>query len=196
MSVAAVVLAAGGSRRLGQAKQLFVYEGNTLVRRAVEAAVEAGCDPVVVVVGRDGKNVAANLVGTAVAILPNESWETGIGSSIRIGVAKIRDEDATFILTCDQPKVGANLLAAIIEKQMETQKPMIACRYAKTIGVPALFARACLERLCSLGDSEGAKSLLLSRPNDLATVDFPEGAIDIDTPDDFAALIGHRQKNV
>ena len=91
-------------------------------------------------------------------------------------------------MACDQPYVTSELLRQLIVQQQQTQKPMAASAYAGTVGVPALFVRLCFEELLSLGDKQGAKSLLTARPDETARVDFPEGVIDIDTPDDYGAL--------
>ena len=84
--------------------------------------------------------------------------------------------------------MNAGLLRSLVEKHQTTQKPAIGSAYAQTVGVPALFARSCFPVLLSLGDDAGAKSLLLSQPNDVATIAFPGGAIDIDTLDDYQKL--------
>ncbi len=188
VKIGAVILAAGSSSRLGQPKQLLQHEGRTLVRRTAAAALAAGCDPVAVVVGAEREKVAAALLDLAVLLVPNEDWERGIGTSIRAGVARLRESDAVLLLVCDQPFVGADVLRRLLAAQEETQKPMAASAYAGTIGVPALFTRVCFARLLSLGNKEGAKPLLTSRPAEVAQVDFPQGAIDIDTPGDFQAL--------
>lgn len=188
VKIGAVILAAGSSSRLGQPKQLLQYEGRTLVRRAAEAAFAAGCDPVAVVVGAEREKVAAALRDLAVLIVPNEDWQRGLGTSIRAGVARLQEGDALLLLVCDQPFLSVDLLRQLIAAQQETQKPMAASAYSGTLGVPALFTRACFAQLLSLGDGEGAKALLASRPNEVAQIDFPPGSIDIDTPGDFQAL--------
>ncbi|HEX3818173.1 MAG TPA: hypothetical protein VHW03_07785, partial [Chthoniobacterales bacterium] len=83
----------------------------------------------------------------------------------------------------------------LAEKYRPGEKSMVACAYAGTVGVPALFGREYFSGLRSLGDEEGAKKLLLSQPNDLVTVEFSGGAIDIDTPADLAAISGLRRKS-
>ncbi|MEP6975292.1 MAG: nucleotidyltransferase family protein [Spartobacteria bacterium] len=188
MKIGAVVLAAGSSSRLGESKQLLQHEGRPLVRRIAETAIAAGCDPVAVVVGAGREKVAATLHDLAVTIVPNDAWERGLGTSLRAGVAQLRDSDALLLLVCDQPFVSVDLLRQLIAAQQKTQKPMAASAYGGTIGVPALFTRACFAQLLSLGEEEGAKTLLTSRPDEVAPVDFPSGAIDIDTPADFEAL--------
>jgi molybdenum cofactor cytidylyltransferase len=188
LKIGGVILAAGSSSRLGQPKQLLLYRGQTLIRRAIQAALGAGCAPIVVVVGSAREKVAESLHDLEVIILPNESWRRGIGSSIRAGVNALRECDALAILACDQPRVEAALICQLIARQEETGKPTVASAYAGTLGVPALFVRACFAQLLSLGDEQGAKALLIRRPNDVAQVDFPAGAVDLDTPEDWARL--------
>ncbi len=184
--IGAIVLAAGNSSRLGQAKQLLPFRGQSLVRGAACVAIEAGCQPIVIVVGRDREQITTELSDLPATILPNENWQSGIGTSIRVGAeALAHDCDGIVILACDQPFVDSALIHQLIAAHEETQKPMAASAYAATLGVPALFARAVFPKLISLGDEEGAKVLLLSRPGDVALVNFPNGGIDIDTPEDY-----------
>jgi molybdenum cofactor cytidylyltransferase len=189
VKIGAVVLAAGGSARLGQPKQLLRYRGESLVRHAAQAAIGSGCASVSVVVGSEREKMAAALRDLKVTVVPNELWRDGIGSSVRRGVEALKDCDALVVLVCDQPHVDAALIRQLVALHRETQKPMVASAYAGTLGVPALFARACFDGLLSLGKKQGAKALLLSRPNDVALVDFPGGAVDIDTPADYQALL-------
>lgn len=195
MKVAALVLAAGGSSRLGRPKQLLRYANNSLVRRTVEAAHRAGCSPILVVVGRDRAAIAAELANLAVDLLPNDSWESGIGTSIRAGMGALSAAAAVVILTCDQPYVSAELISRLIEQQGSSQREMVASSYAGTIGVPALFTHACFEKLLSLGNEQGAKALLLAQADEVGRVDFAEGAVDIDTPEDYADLSVCHQRN-
>lgn len=186
MKVAALVLAAGGSTRLGRPKQLLLYAGQSLVRRTVTAALSAGCSPVLVVVGRDGETIKRALQGMEVRIVPNETWELGLSASIRAGIATLpATAEAVVLLVCDQPHVDATQVRALIEEQARKGKPMVASSYAGTMGVPALFLRSCFDKLLSLGGDAGAKELLLTAPEECATVPFAQGAIDIDTPEDL-----------
>jgi molybdenum cofactor cytidylyltransferase len=189
VKIGAIVLAAGGSTRLGQPKQLLPYKGQPLVRSIASAALEAGCDPVVVVVGAEKEKVVGALRGLAVKTVPNESWERGMGTSIRAGVAPLQECGALIILACDQPHVDAAVLGQLIKLQKETRHPMAACAYAGTRGVPALFAQSLFPDLLALRDAEGARKILMARPEEVALVDFPPGKIDIDTIDDYRALL-------
>ena len=190
--VGAIILAAGGSTRLGQPKQLLVLEGETLVRRMVNAASAAGCTHVTVVVGETRDRVAAELRGTAAEIVANEHWQNGLGTSIKRGLAHLvraRPEiENVVLLACDQPFVDRAVVHALIKAGEASGKEIVASSYAGTLGVPALFDRVCFEALLSLPDDTGAKSLLTADESRVARVEFPEGALDIDTPADLDRL--------
>lgn len=188
MKIAAIVLAAGGSTRLGQPKQLLEFRGQPLVRRMAEAALAAGCAPVAVVVGEQRAAIAAALEGLAVELVPNEKWEGGIGSSVRAGVQSLPEWEAVIIAACDQPHVDADLFRELIGMQEETGQLIVASSYSGTRGVPALFLRRYREELLRLPNEQGAKALIARHAAEVATVDFPQGAIDIDTPADYRAL--------
>jgi molybdenum cofactor cytidylyltransferase len=147
---------------------------------------------VAVVVGPERETIAAALHDLEVELVPNESWQRGIGTSIRSGVEALKECDALVILVCDQPHVSARLIRQLRAVHGETDKPMVASAYAGTLGVPALFARERFDRLLTLGDEHGAKSLLVAEPNDVARVDFPRGAVDIDTAADLEKLLSRQ----
>ncbi len=193
MKVAAIILAAGGSTRFDRAKQLAEYHGESLVRRALAAAHQAGCSPVVVVAGEDAGAIEAHLHGLPHVLIRNQQWRDGIGASIRAGVKHLLADEAQLealvILACDQPRVDAQTLGCLVDLQRTTGKAIAACAYAGTVGVPALFDRSCFPALLALEGDHGAKALILARPNDLVTFEFPSGAIDIDTSADYERLI-------
>ena len=192
MSVAAVVLAAGGSTRFGKPKQFALFQGETFIKRIVAAAIEAGCAPVVVVTGEDSALVTLELTGRTVSIAMNPRWSSGLGSSIGVGVQRAMDLaadlGASLLLTCDQPFVTAAVLAQIIQLCLTSGKPIIASAYAETLGIPALFDRSCFSDLLRLEGDSGAKGIILARPQDVASFDFPAGEIDIDTAADYEKL--------
>jgi len=206
--IAAVILAAGESSRLGQPKQLIQFRGKTLVRRVVDAASEAGCQPILVVLGTErtshlysdglprvkGRHheielITSELKKTGATIVANSNWKCGIGTSIRTGVQHLLDTapgvEATVLLTCDQPYVDRAVIDGLITLHRETRKPIVAASYAGTLGVPALFDRGRLPELLRLDDSAGAKSTILSNRDQVAEFPFPEGKVDIDTAEDW-----------
>ena len=188
----AVILAAGGSSRFGQSKQLLPFRGKTLLRTIINAACEAGCSPVVVVIGSNDEKIHPELAHAKVIEVRNANWQRGIGSSIRSGVQALidyaPDVAAILLLVCDQPAVNARVIENLIATRETTKKEIVASSYADTVGVPALFDRSLFERLLSLGDEAGAKSIILQNLDRVAQFAFPEGAIDIDTWEDWGKL--------
>ena len=192
-NIAAVILAAGESSRLGRPKQLIQFRGKSLVRRIVDAADEAGCSPIAVVIGSDGKKMAPELKRTSAAIVENENWRNGIGTSIRAGMQSLiehgQDLNAVMLLVCDQPLVETELIRQLIACYGETGKTIVASSYSGTLGVPALFDRSHFEELVTLPDDSGAKSIIISRRERVVEFPFPQGNIDIDTLADYERLI-------
>jgi molybdenum cofactor cytidylyltransferase len=191
-NVGAIILAAGVSSRFGQAKQLLVFRGETLVRRAVRSAVEGGCARVAVVVGSTRDRIETELRETSAIIVENSQWQRGLGTSIRFGLRHQLDSQpdlgAVVLLVCDQPFVDGRIIASLISEWEDSRKPIVACRYADTLGVPALFERARFKALLALSDTSGAKALIESCPTDVAQIEFEKGAVDIDTPADLEQI--------
>jgi molybdenum cofactor cytidylyltransferase len=192
MSVAAVVLAAGGSTRFGKPKQLAVFQGETFVRRIVRAAIDAGCAPVVVVTGQNSAQVTLELAGIPISVAVNPQWSSGLGSSIAVGVRYAMDLaadlDAALLLTCDQPFVNGPPLTQLIELRLTSGKLIIASAYAGTLGIPALFDRSLFPDLLRLKGDHGAKGIIFERRGDVASLNFPDAATDIDTVEDYEKL--------
>jgi molybdenum cofactor cytidylyltransferase len=192
--IGAIVLAAGGSSRFGRPKQLLTFQGESLVRRAVGSAIDSCGAGVVVVVGDTHRLIEAELRESSVTVVENPDWRHGIGTSIRCGlrhlVGAAPELDAVALLACDQPFVDASTVAALITEQSRSGKAIVASSYANALGIPALFDRSNFEELLALPDDSGAKTLIESRPDDVASIEFEKGAIDIDTPADFERLRG------
>lgn len=189
--VAALVLAAGGSQRLGRSKQLVELGGRTLIRRAIEATLDAMLKPVVVVLGCDAPACAAQLAGLNAAIVVNEDWSRGIGASLRAGLAHLErstSPSAVLITLCDQPCVDAASLRRITTAHIETGAAVVAARYDGTLGVPALFAASTFDRLRALPDDAGAKRIIRELEPEVVAVDLPEAALDLDSEADVRRL--------
>jgi molybdenum cofactor cytidylyltransferase len=191
--IGAVILAAGSSRRMGQPKQLLEYRGRSLLRSAIDAAREAGCRPVVVVLGAAADRIRPELLDLFdVRIVTNMHWSEGMASSIRTGIKTSLETEpdvgGAILMTCDQPKLGAAVLRKLMQAHDPAKVPLAACEYDGNVGVPALFDRRLFDDLMQLEGDRGARAVLLSRAGEIGRVPWPDGVVDVDTPEDFAAL--------
>ncbi len=187
-----MILAAGASTRMGKPKQLLLHRGQTLLRSAVETAVASVCRPTVVVIGAHAELVKKELEHLPILVVENREWEKGMSSSIRIGLDALvhtgAELDGVVIVLCDQPFVTADVLDGLIRAHRKTGQMIVASAYSEARGVPALFARELFGEIGALEGNEGARQVIANHPDDVATVYFPEGAVDVDTPGDYEAL--------
>lgn len=189
--IGGLLLAAGGSSRLGHPKQLVQFQGKTLIRRASETLVDSGCDPTVVVLGAEIDGSTYEIADLPVHICINQDWETGMSSSIRAGLKellKIEPDLAAVIVTlCDQPYILSSILATYITRFDADRTEIIAAQYEEIKGVPALFPRIMFEALLKLVGDKGAGDLIRSSKNVLL-IDLAEAVLDIDTLEDLNKL--------
>jgi CTP:molybdopterin cytidylyltransferase MocA len=187
-----IILAAGASSRMGQLKQLLPIDGQPLVARAAQAALDAGIWPVVVVLGAQAARIRPVLARLTVLPVECAAWNEGMAASIRTGIEALeqfsRDLDGALLALCDQPAFSAESVARLFAAQAKTGRGIAAARYAGRQGAPALFRRAYFPALAALTGEAGARSLLNDSPDLVAAVDLPELAVDLDTPADFGAF--------
>lgn len=188
-----IILAAGASSRLGTPKQNLIYQGQTLLQRAIHTALtSACCEKIVVVLGANEGMIRPNISDHQVHITYNPNWQEGIASSIRLGITELQKLEpnitAAILMLCDQPFVDPLLIYQLTERKAENNNGIIACTYKDTLGVPALFDASYFPQLLMLQGKEGAKKLIKAFAHDVLPVAFPLGAIDIDTMDDYEGL--------
>jgi molybdenum cofactor cytidylyltransferase len=186
-----IILAAGNSSRLGRPKQNLVYQNQTLLQRAIATAISSDCEPIILVLGANAEVIEVP-PHKKLTIVYNEAWQEGMASSIRAGITELEKSalvHQAIIMLCDQPFVTAALLNALINFQLETQRPIVASFYKNVPGVPALFNKSLFPDLKKLRGQHGAKQLLSNHSADVATVQFDKGIVDIDNPEDFERLI-------
>jgi molybdenum cofactor cytidylyltransferase len=193
-----VVLAGGQSSRLGSPKQLLPYKESTLIRHAATVALAANCGPVLIVTGSNEDAVTKAIEGLGVVVSTNQGWKEGMAASLRVGlkamVERFPETDGIIFMVCDQPFVTKSLLLCLIETQQTTGKAVTACSYLDKKGTPALFHSSFFEKLMELKGDKGARMLIAAHPDEVADVPFEEGAIDIDTVDDYKRLLNGLNK--
>ncbi len=184
-----VILAAGSSSRMGQPKQLLPFQGESLIRHCIETALQSRCFPIVVVLGANWEVIQLEIEDLPVFTVTNTDWEAGMASSIRLGLQTLLKNaesiEAAIFMLCDQPFVSAKLLNKLMVEYLQDQKSIVASGYGKTLGVPSLFDRQLFDELLNLQGQEGARTLIKAYAEEVHCVSFPEGSIDIDTPEDY-----------
>jgi molybdenum cofactor cytidylyltransferase len=195
-----VLLAAGASTRMRQAKQALpiasrdgVAMSESLLRHAARAAVEAGTRPVVIVLGAAADDLVPQLNGLPLHVVAHSGWERGIGSSIKVGLecllALSPAVDGVILSVCDQPHLTSSVFTRLGRAYRGSDATVVASAYAGVAGVPALFDRSVFAELQALRDDEGARTLIDRDELRLATVPFPRGSIDLDTPEAYEAYL-------
>lgn len=188
-----IILAAGASTRMGEPKQLLRIGTERLLQRVVRLALETPFRPVVVVLGANRELIEPTLKDMGTIIVFNPDWATGMGSSIASGLAHLLQYEPeiqqVLILVGDQPLLSTAVLMKLVELKREQAKPLVVSAYADTLGVPALFDRVLFPELQALHGAPGAKGLIQKYAVQAAILEFNEGALDIDTPAEWAAFL-------
>ncbi len=186
-----ILLAAGSSSRLKQAKQSLPWKDSTLLQHSLQVALAARVDPVILVAGpQTGLVLPAH---ERLQVVFNHEAREGIASSIRLGLSVLRQREtapgSVIFMVCDQPFVTPDLLNTLIAAAAAGEVQVATCSYRDTAGTPVLFKKELFDELASLNGDEGAKKLILQHPGPVAYVPFPNGYIDIDTMEDYTALL-------
>jgi molybdenum cofactor cytidylyltransferase len=192
--IGVVILAAGGSSRLGQPKQLLLFKDKPLLQNTIEQSQEAFTfTSNVLVLGAYGPAIQESIDPGNFQVVMNEDWVVGMAGSIRKGLEcslEIDPElDHILVLLSDQPFVTSQLIRELIETHMKKGKEITACRYEDTVGAPAIFSRRLFKELSLLEGDHGARVLIRKYPEKLTVVPFELGSVDVDKPEDYSKLL-------
>jgi molybdenum cofactor cytidylyltransferase len=189
-SLHVLVLAAGASTRLGQPKQLVKLGGRPALHIVVSNAVAVAGNAVTVVLGAQAREMTHLLAHSPASIVVNRHWEEGMASSLRFGIAALPPAcDAALVLLGDQVGVTADDLKRLASAWRGEESMIAASVYAQRVGVPAIFPRLCFSELAELRGDYGARAVLERNGYRLVRVPMANAAIDLDTPEDLAALV-------
>jgi molybdenum cofactor cytidylyltransferase len=193
MPTAVIILAAGLSSRMGKSKQLLTIEGEPLLRRTAKTAIGSRASHTVVVVGSEEPTHRATIEDLPVSIATNPDPSRGMGSSIKVGLhhllALTPALDSVVIMLCDQPGVTSQHINLIIAVYETTFGHIVASEYSGVCGVPALFDKEIFPALLAMTDEGGAKTIIQKNIANVTTIPFPEGVIDLDTPEDYETFL-------
>jgi molybdenum cofactor cytidylyltransferase len=192
--VCGLVLAAGGSSRLGRPKQLLPYRGATLLDAVLATARACGFDQLVLALGGAAGEVRAEVDLGGADVVVNDAYGSGCSSSIAAALTLVDERcDTLVLLLGDQPGVRAATVAALLDGRGDA--PLAVCRYDDGRGHPFAFSRAVFGELADLHGDKGVWKLLDRHGSAVAEVPVPGPVpLDIDTPDDYAALLAAAER--
>jgi molybdenum cofactor cytidylyltransferase len=191
--IAAIVLAAGASTRMGRQKlTLPMAGGRPLVRLAVEQVLAAGLDEVVVVVGGDAEAVAAALATLPVRVVVNPRYAEGQSTSLRTGLDALRPgTDAAVVALGDQPLPDPDVIRRLVAAFRTTGRPIAVPVYRDGRGNPVLFGATLFGELRGVTGDQGGRGVITRDPARVAEVPVDMAMpADIDTPEDYEAARG------
>lgn len=191
-NIGVVILAAGGSTRLGRPKQLVRFKGKPLLQHVIDAVVELGCNPNVLVLGGNHEQVQDKIDPKGCKVALNPHWRNGIASSMQVGFEQIlsneRKIDHIMFVLSDQPFLEVSQLKRLVKTHLSGKRMATYSEYDGVFGVPAIFSQAAFPFLKTLKGDQGAKKLTSMKGFEFETEPFEKGLFDIDTEEDVAKL--------
>jgi molybdenum cofactor cytidylyltransferase len=190
--LAAVILAAGGSSRMGQPKQLLKFRGTSLLRRAIETAMAVPTEQVIVVLGHAADQLLPECTATNATVVLNDQWTEGVSTSLRGGLAAVSSEArGVFIYPADMPLVTPEALRELAHRQQVSGRPAAMTDAGGVRGVPVFITRSLFPALMIQEGDVGGAQYLRAHPEAVEAVHFddPDLVRDVDRPEDYARLL-------
>jgi molybdenum cofactor cytidylyltransferase len=192
-SVAAIILAAGRSSRMGSHKLLLLYKGRQIVNWVLAAACASQANPVIIVLGHEAQQVDAALQADHWFLAIHNPWYVdGMSTSLKIGLAATpKGADGAIILLGDQPLITPEIINAMIAESASDPDAIIAASYQGRRGNPVLFPRQYFGELEAITGDEGGRSVLARHPERVRLVEIADAlaGFDVDTPEEYQALL-------
>ncbi len=188
--VAGVVLAAGSSTRMGRNKLFFELDGETLLRRVVRRAIDAGLDPVVVVVGHEAERARGELAELACTPVDNPDHALGINRSLRTGISQVpAGARAAVVMLADMPFVTSRMVASLVTHYRESTAPLVISAYGDVNAPPMLYDRALFSELRQMKGEGCGRQVVRRHRHEAVAVSWPAAALqDIDVPEDYERI--------
>ena len=198
-NIGVILLAAGGSSRLGRPKQSLLFDGKTFLQHSIQVATASNAQQIIVVLGAQADSIKKEIEDLNVHIVKNSDWEEGMASSIRCGIKAFAettsDAEGVILMVCDQPFVTASLLNELINAHKTTGKSIVACSYENTFGPPAFFHRSLFGELLQLKGDIGARGIVRQHTEEVEVIPFPKGIYDVDTETDYEKIMNNRHND-
>lgn len=186
--IAAVVLSAGESSRMGRPKALLPIGGETFIERIVHVLGQAQVDKIFVVLGFDAENMRRSIEHLPVEILVNSDYQKGQLSSLQVAVQRLErdtDYEAMLVHLVDHPYIDTELVDLMIRRFRDSGKLIVVPRFSGRRGHPVIFAGTLFPELLEAPMNEGAKAVVKAHRADILEIDTEQEGItvDIDTPE-------------
>lgn len=191
-TIAGIVLAAGGSTRMGQPKLLLDVHGEPLIRHVVRLAENSKLMPLIVVTGAHSTEIQSVLTDFSVEIIYNPDWQKGQSTSVKAGIRALPPgADGVVILLGDQPGITKEVIQELIETHASIQPTpaIIIPEYQGKRGNPVLFDRCVFQAMSTLSGDAGARQIFTRFPSSVIAVDNPDLFADIDSPEDYLKFL-------
>lgn len=198
-NIAVLIMAAGQSSRMKGIKQLLPWNGTTLLQHTLNTILDIKKNKVFMVLGANSDLIEAELklVKQPVALIKNEKWQKGLGSSIACGIDFILEQEHTIdgILIClaDQPLLTDVYYKKLLQIFRTNEVAIVATKYPNKSGVPAVFSTKIAQELIHLNEDYGARRIMSKYKDNMIVLDAGEQIIDIDTPETYEHL--YKQHN-
>ncbi|MFC2043941.1 molybdenum cofactor cytidylyltransferase [Chloroflexota bacterium] len=179
--IAAVVLAAGESKRMGKLKQLMPFGGKTILEHSIDNILTSKVNEVVVVLGHEAQAVMAKVANRPVRIAVNSGYRAGIGTSIASGVSLVSDRvEAVMLTLADQPFIDSQIINHIVDEYDSHNKGIVIPVYRGLRGHPVIFDIKYRTELFQLTGDIGGRMIIERYPEDVLEVDVGSESIYID----------------
>lgn len=187
---AILILAAGGSKRLGHPKQLVKWNQSTLLNHTLEQALSSNNSDVYVALGGN-HSVIKHTISLGVSIIDIPDWEDGMGTSISVSLneMKVKKYEAIIISVCDQPYISEVVFKNLLAEFERGKSSIVISKYKNSSGPPTLFGKKHYDRLLKLEGDVGAKEIVKNNLVEVGIIQFQKGDIDIDTEKDLRSLL-------
>lgn len=191
--IAAIILAAGASERMGHPKALLKLRGRTFLETVIDGCEASGASRCVVVLGPDRDKVLSQVDLGDATVVENPTPATGPIASIRIGLTELLNHpvEAVLVWHVDRPHIAVSTVTALMDRFREGGASVVIPEFDGVRGHPVVFARAVFEELMQVSDDEGARAVVRADPSRVAVVPVPDSAVmeDIDTPEAYEELL-------
>jgi len=192
MSKAILIISAGASSRLGEAKQLVKYKNDVLINHIIKECLATEIEDIFLILGANRQLIKAQLIEGDFITLENKKWKEGMGKSIAFGVSeatKINTYEGVFIILSDQVFFDSTIIDDMLTSSDKNPDNIILSKYQEGQGPPSYFPAQYFGPLSKLTGDDGAKEIIQANRDKIIYVNFEKGNIDIDTPEDLQHLL-------